>query len=1253
MFRRLLASLLALCLVLALPGGAWAAPEDAVGPWDGLNCVYDKDTYTLTISVKEGGNGVVPEYDPDNILDYPAYKPPYDDYKNEIRNVIFKNGVKIIGSGAFGSWESLRSVEFEGDIDEIRVAFVNCDALTNVQFGGKVGVIQIEAFCGCDALRSVTFKYEVGTVQNSAFARCDKLTSVTFDDNVSIISEWAFQDCPALTSVEFKGDVGNIGRRAFEGCTNLRSIHIPASVDHIDSLAFDDTLEDIYFGGTKGRWGRITIIEPNEDGLPRIHFNGSPPYEIYFYLDGDLIAIPETNKYGKLEDWPGVSGYVDADCYFDGWYTEDGDLLTTDYQFLADYTAVVAHLATNAEGNRHIITFDYNGGKDTFEDITSIQLLTGEGGKLLFLPYPSDTPVREGYTFDGWYTTPVSGGEAVTTNTVFTGNRTVYARWSKNEVPKPEEVTVTFNTHDGTAISPIKINKGETVTAPNAPTKDGFVFDGWYKDKDCKTAWDFANDTVSENITLHAKWVPAVTVSFDSKGGSAVTAQKVAKGGKAVRPTKDPTKDGFVFAGWYKDEDCKTAWDFAGDAVNDNITLYAKWTEIDPSMQRTVTFVLNYEGCPAPVTTKVTAGDKVKALDPPPAREGFTFGGWFKDKECKTPWNFADPVTENITLYANWSDSSILDTYTVTFDLNYTGSPKADTVTVLNGGKVTRPAVDPTRDGYVFDGWFKDAACKEAWNFGSDTVTKETVLYAKWTAEPDAPQTYTVTVEHGTADGKTSGEYAAGAEVAIKANDAEKGKVFDKWTASDDGVKFADAAKAATSFTMPAKNVTVTATYKDDKTEAETYTLTVNNGSGGGEYKAGEQVTITANPPVSGNMFDKWTSNNGGSFADASKASTVFTMPEANVTVTPSYKAGSSSSAKAPFIIFFNAAGGYVSPTSAVTGLDGKLASLPIPSRSGYVFIGWYSEPDGGSLISTNTVFEDNSTIYAHWEREDYIPDNSSRNEYAVIAASNAGGSVGISRDFAVEGSTVSFTVSPDGGYVLDSLTVRDSWWNVIDVHDQGGGRYSFTMPNKAVTISAAFSAAAMPQQSSPVSRPGRVNAYTGFSDVPAGAWYYDAVRFACETGLMRGINNSEFAPRANISRAQLTQILYNMAGSPVVEPITGFSDVNRRNWYADAAAWAVNGEIIDGLDAGTFGPHEFVPREEIVAMLWRYAGKPASERELYFTDTKNISVYALTAVRWAVEKGILNGNRGGAMLPQGLATRAEVAQMLKNYLNG
>ncbi len=172
------------------------------------------------------------------------------------------------------------------------------------------------------------------------------------------------------------------------------------------------------------------------------------------------------------------------------------------------------------------------------------------------------------------------------------------------------------------------------------------------------------------------------------------------------------------------------------------------------------------------------------------------------------------------------------------------------------------------------------------------------------------------------------------------------------------------------------------------------------------------------------------------------------------------------------------------------------------------------------------------------------------------------------------------------------------------------------------------------------------------FADVPPTNWAAEAVTFASARELFSGTSETTFSPDQTMSRGMLATVLYRLEGQPDQALTSAYSDVNSEAWYADSIAWAAENGIVNGYGGGQFGPNDSVTREQFVVMLWRYVGSPeASGHNLDFADADQVNSYAMEALCWAVENGVLSGNGSGQLVPGGTATRAEAAQMLKNFM--
>ena len=170
--------------------------------------------------------------------------------------------------------------------------------------------------------------------------------------------------------------------------------------------------------------------------------------------------------------------------------------------------------------------------------------------------------------------------------------------------------------------------------------------------------------------------------------------------------------------------------------------------------------------------------------------------------------------------------------------------------------------------------------------------------------------------------------------------------------------------------------------------------------------------------------------------------------------------------------------------------------------------------------------------------------------------------------------------------------------------------------------------------------------------DVSQTDWFYDAVQYTFENGLMTGVADYLFAPKETLSRAMVATVLYRLAGEPEAKGDNPFPDVEAGQWYSDAVIWAADEKIVEGYGNGSFGPNDPVTREQLVTMFWRTRGCPEASADVLsgFSDAAEISSWAVDAFAWAVDRGHIQGKPGGTLDPQGTTTRAELAQILMNH---
>lgn len=252
---------------------------------------------------------------------------------------------------------------------------------------------------------------------------------------------------------------------------------------------------------------------------------------------------------------------------------------------------------------------------------------------------------------------------------------------------------------------------------------------------------------------------------------------------------------------------------------------------------------------------------------------------------------------------------------------------------------------------------------------------------------------------------------------------------------------------------------------------------------------------------------------------------------------------------------------------------------------------------------------------------------------YTVSTDAGRNGDVTVSPSRASYGDTVTITVEPDEGYELDELIVTDSDGDEISIRSRGDGRYTFIMPRSRVTVEATF-----------VEITEDPDLLT-FTDVPASAYYYDAVYWAVENGVTNGTSATTFNPDMAVSRAQMVTFLWRAHGSPKATGTNPFTDVSTSDYYYDAVLWAVANGVTNGTSATTFSPDMAVTRAQAVTFQWRAAGSPVVSGSS-FGDVA-ADAYYVNAVTWAVANGITNGTSATTFSPDVVVSRAQAVTFL------
>ncbi len=267
---------------------------------------------------------------------------------------------------------------------------------------------------------------------------------------------------------------------------------------------------------------------------------------------------------------------------------------------------------------------------------------------------------------------------------------------------------------------------------------------------------------------------------------------------------------------------------------------------------------------------------------------------------------------------------------------------------------------------------------------------------------------------------------------------------------------------------------------------------------------------------------------------------------------------------------------------------------------------------------------------------------------YPPVVEQPEHGTVTISPDAPHKGDTVTITPKPEDGYQVDQVMVTDQNGKEVEVTPKGDGSYTFTQPDGKVTITVTF------KKKSAVSDCPRDEScpMAPFTDADRTAWYHDGVHYCVEHGLMVGTSADTFEPNTTTTRGMIATILWRLEGSPMVDTAMNYTDVPSGSWYEEAIRWADSTGVVLGYGDGTFGPDDPITREQMAAMLWRYAGKPQAESSLAdFTDGEETSQWAESAMVWAVEQGLIEGMGNAQLNPQGQATRAQAATILMRFV--
>ncbi|MFI3255483.1 MAG: InlB B-repeat-containing protein [Eubacteriales bacterium] len=579
-----------------------------------------------------------------------------------------------------------------------------------------------------------------------------------------------------------------------------------------------------------------------------------------------------------------------------------------------------------------------------------------------------------------------------------------------------------------------------------------------------------------------------------------------------------------------------------------------------------------------------------------------------------------DDVTVTVTFV---EDTTPAPTPTPTGSINlvyHDGSTADGTLTInaTTGGTLQDTLPTPSRTGYTFDGWFT-AETGGRKITSTSTFDDGDSIHAQWTVN-----SYTVYV---TASGEGSvtidKDYVYFGDLITIKPEPVTGSEIQSVTVKDNSGN--DITVTNLQFTMPASNVTVDVIFKT--TGAAPYTISFNSmdGNSVSDLFTGTDGKLTSVPSCirTGYTFNGWyTSSTGGTKITTSHVFTADTTVYAQWTL--------NSSSVVNYIVYFDANGGNA-VSSMLTGDKGTLSYLPVPTRSGYTFTGWYATSTGGTQITTSSVFTQNTIVFALWTANS----SSSSKVYTVSFNANGGSSVN-DRETGTNATLASLPSSSRNGYTFygwytalsggSRISTTTVFSNDTTVYARGVLEETYTNTDDLISTGLLYL---------PVPN---FMANGLFHDVnDSSLWYYQGVRFIYERGLLTETGRNQFSPEAFVTRGEIIQILYNIAGRPQIFTYTNYPNVSTSIYFANATFWT---EAMGMIDGSSFSPNDYVTMEELLMMI--HAFEKGLVGETYYG--------AAEAVSWARANKITSGLPSDYSI-YSTVTRAELSQALMNFL--
>lgn len=1193
---------------------------------------------TLTIS----GTGAIWGY-----LDYPSDimdEPRWGGNSERIESIIIEEGITEIDDHAFDECTELIDAVLPEGLQKIGSwAFGSCENLTRINLPNGLKTIGDQAFIMCTRLSDLRVPDSVNLIGAQAFAGCKNLSSIRIPDGITTIWRSTFSGCTALTYVELPNSVTSIRDHAF-AASGLTSIYVPSSVKDIEDYAFDGCMElsDVYYSGSESEWNAITIIEGNDPLLNSvIHYNSYPQpgekkfisgvlrygdncevlWECTYYLGTDGQATK-----GELEIYTSPTGgeYTDEELYLYNEKVSSGFPFPWETEPYNLPKSAITRLEIRGEPLKRLrVTSNAFRGYDNLQQlllqcVSAVDANAFEGCTSLVTVNLDDEvaeSIGAGAFMNCTNLERATLGKSITNigEDAFSGceNLVIYCYQDSCAHQYAQENKISFV---------IMLEKGQNNQLDFS--KDVWGFDNFGDIGSCLiTDTDMA--TLLTNLSPSEKNELRENIQMGTSGhcyGMSSTAilnkmndLHVAGicGATTLRSVKESLTVTHSIIGYWQATQLLKAprtavQSFMDMSTQDQLVLLAKKAD-----------AVKNGGCPVL----------------------FSYG-WYNidDKNDENAW--AHAVVAYALESGSFKSSKSGKTYdhrVLIYDCNVVSwNWKADNCLLFNEG------TDEWEIPYYY---YNGATSTDSGAYLKRCVSTLEMINVKDYNSGRSNSNYIAELR---CENETEFQmvHSDGRRWLINAAKGIASGDTDLMSYSDSGFLPGSNVLSPLNVVLPDESAAYTLTPASDDAAAMDISVLYDDRYLSVSSDSAREINLGENEPLS-------LKGNKGTFAVAiaddnirsgafntynvtgdSEGDITLDLSDEGCTIKGDNLAGIVVTARegdivdvlelpwnmedtdiksvdikrvedelmingtTTFNVTFDANGGTVTPETMTTDENGKLADLPVPVRKGYRFDGWFTSADGGNQVTMNAAFIDDTVVYAQWT---YVGSSHHRPSHSGSAS-------------------------------------RPSGSSTVSKPSDDSGRKSKTDDEPE-------------QDTEPEEVPSNVW-QNPFTDVAESSWYYDAVRFVSESGLMTGTKPTLFAPETVLTRAMLAQILYQQAGSPAVSGSSPFVDVPAAEWYTDAVIWASQQSLVSGYSSGVFAPNDPITREQLAVILWRHANQPSEpSAELLFADAAVANSYAVPALRWAVGAELISGMSGNRLAPSGVVTRAQAAQMLKNYL--